>query len=240
MSQTWGSLVATWDSLVATGAGCRSALDAADFADFAFAKACWHLTIFAPLALYVVGAANDAAPRFPITISWTVRRGLGRVVFHCCWVVGWLRFLRPLVRHRDACGASLAASLQMWATGVVAISLSPVGVSDAVDLRHYASSGKYMVDHAVMMQLFDVGGSFARGFVASLLLFFVATFYLKVVKSKHGEDVPADATNDFRAAQRAKLPPAARREIGLVEFAEMVFEYGLFTCFVAGIPARLP
>lgn len=164
-----------WDYLLSRGLECRATFDSADGRHFMIAKCLWHATVFLPFILYLIGWANDANPRFPVTISWTVRTGVGRIVFHMCWVIGWLNFLQPLLRHRSACGANLFASLQMWGTGVVAISLSPVGISDAIDLRHYVTSGKYMVDHAIMMALFGVDGAFAKGFVASGVIFGVAT-----------------------------------------------------------------
>ena len=220
--------------VAARGLQCRARFDGADVQGLGLAKWLWHASTLLPFLWYVAGGV-DATPRWPVTISWTVRKGSGRLLFHAAWIAGWVLFLRPLVRH-DGCGVALGVSLQMLATGVVAISLSPVGVSDAVDLRHFATSGKYMVDHVLMMVLFGVDGCYAAGFLASGVVFGASTFYLKAVKRKHGERVAADASNDRRLAQRAKLPAAARREIAAVECVEMVAEYGIFTCFIAGLP----
>lgn len=230
-------MAALWNAFDGAGATCRASFDREDMGYFLVAKNLWHVTVFLPLMLYFLGLANDASPRFPITISWTCRRGLGRIVFHLAWIAGWVRFLAPLLKHRDACFWNLAASLQMWATGFFAMSFSPVGVSASTDLRHFRASGKYMVDHAIMMQLFAVEGNHARGFVAAGLVFGVATSYLKIAKARHGEDIPAGASNDFRVAQRAKLGGLARLELGAVELVEMVSEYAIFMCFVSGIPS---
>ena len=226
-----------WSHLAERGTECVDEFDSGDAQAMFVSKGLWHLSTVLPLLWYLAGMV-DKTPRFPATISWTVRKGSGSVLFHAFWVAGWLNFLRPLLRHEACRGAvPLGASLQMWATGIVAISLSPVGVSDAVDTRHHVTSAKYMVDHIAMCAIFGVGGLYARGMIASGLVFGVSTFYLKAVKRKHGEDtIPSGASCDYRIAQRKKLSAAARREIAGVELVEMVTEYAIFSFFISGMP----
>ena len=52
-----------------------------------------------PLALYL---EFEPRPRkWPITISWTIRRGVPKLAHHTCWVLGWLLFVFAASRARD-------------------------------------------------------------------------------------------------------------------------------------------
>ena len=47
----------------------------ADLTDIAVSQALFHISMLLPPFLYWVCRTPDADPRFPATISWTIRRG---------------------------------------------------------------------------------------------------------------------------------------------------------------------
>ena len=69
--------------VAARGLQCRARFDGADVQGLGLAKWLWHASTLCPFLWYVAGGV-DATPRWPVTISWTVRKGSGRLLFHAC------------------------------------------------------------------------------------------------------------------------------------------------------------
>ena len=63
-----------------SGARFRALLGPGEVANLRRAQALFHASLFLPALVYFVLKLGDAVPRFPATISWTVRRGLPRLV----------------------------------------------------------------------------------------------------------------------------------------------------------------
>ena len=79
----------------------------ADLTDIAVSQALFHISMLLPPFLYWVCRTPDADPRFPATISWTIRRGTPKTVQHVCWLAGWLNLSPVLARDWRVLAASV-------------------------------------------------------------------------------------------------------------------------------------
>ena len=201
---------------------------------------CFYATFVVPTLIYYCAPAwlrPDPSPRFPATISYTIRRGLPKWVHHTIWLGGWHCVLgahagpaRPLGR---------AFLCQMVATGVVATVLAPCGHTVPLDALHYLGAFFYMVDHIALLRYWRMPLWSAAGFAASFLAFAVATRAKKGFKHRNGLALPVNACpKAIEVAAAEKLgPPSAplRARLWQLEAAEMTAEFGLFLFFVAGM-----
>ena len=74
----------------------RVGLTAADLLQVTIARRLLQLASVLPLGLY---ALFEPRPRlFPMSISWTIRRGLPRLVSGACLLGGWVTFLQVVLR----------------------------------------------------------------------------------------------------------------------------------------------
>lgn len=92
-----------------------------------------------------------------------------------------------------------------------------------------------MIDHVLLIGFMDVARPYAVGFAVSLALFLLTTLALKPFKRANGVSQLSGLSNDALQAGRRKLAPKVQRQLFQLELAEMIFEYGLFACFVSGL-----
>ena len=214
------SISPPFEAVAAHGAAFKAALSPADLDQLLLARGCFHAAWLAPLALYTV---LEPRPRlFPMSVSWTVRRGLPRVVHQACWVAGWALFVGTAVRSTGRSFVSGFAA-QMFATGAVATIACPLGSGRRLqDAVHWFAALLYITDHTVLFGLLSMPRRFVAGFWACFGL--------------------------MAASQPATTPDAARQEARrrgtaaesrVAEACFMLGEYGLFVTFICGMLAGL-
>ena len=219
-----------WGWLSARGVEYRSQISACDLEYARWASYLFQASTLVPAIMYHCLNATDSPPKFPATISWTIRRGSPKHVQHTIWLTGWACLLTAL----DGIGRILG--VQMLLAGIAAIFMAPVGVSRKHDLVHYTGTFLYMIDHGLFIEYVGVPAFYARGFYGSLVLFFVATTGLSRCKAHHPRLVlaPDSSAADIRRKKKA-LPKARQGDIWRWEFAEMFFEYAMFLFFLSGM-----
>jgi hypothetical protein len=225
--------------LSAEGGTFRNALTAQDLAAIRLARNWFHASQYLPCLLYYAGA-SDAQPRFPATISHTIRKGIPKLAHHVSWLIGWWIWYGVLQR-RGSASVRLFAQ-QMFATGIVTTFICGVGQGKISNRVHFVGAGFYMLDHIVLLSLLDTARSYQVGFYASFMLMVGAIKRSKALELDIGlgsED--ADLWDEEqRSRQLAKAPAPLRRKLWWTELCIMVFENALFTSFIAGMTSALP
>ena len=186
----------------------RAALTPADLAQIGLARNLFQASWAVPLACYFL--VEPRPLRFPMSISWTIRRGLPRWVHHASWLAGWSIFAAALVRAGNAFVTTF--SLQMFATGALTVILCPLSGRKLQDAIHWLSALIYMADHVVMFGLLGTRPAFVATFWACFAVMSVCT-----VVERRGEG------GALRAA----------------EWGFMLGEYGLFIAFLSGMLSGL-
>ena len=149
----------------------RAALAPADIWTICLARDVFQAAWIVPLALYL---EFEPRPRkWPITISWTIRRGVPKLAHHTCWVLGWLLFVFAASRARDVLVSAFLA--QMFVTGFLAVILCPVGVSPLQDKIHWIASLLYIADHAVAFGILGTAPAYVAAFWSCFALMVWAT-----------------------------------------------------------------
>ncbi|KAJ8612124.1 hypothetical protein CTAYLR_002427 [Chrysophaeum taylorii] len=230
------------DSFEASARRCRARWDATDRRLFGASRLAFLLAMGFPCLAYHAGGkwlswtgCFEPRPRFPATISWTLRAHLPKRLFDVFFSAGWAPLLRIFWRHR--CDAALAFALQMVATSVVAMTLSPVGVSEAADRRHYVASFLYMLDHLACCAYVDMPATYVAAFKLAFGFLIATTLALRALKARFAVHIAPNATSDAIRDTYAKLPQTGRRLCFATEFAEMIFEYAMFIAFIQGLGA---
>ena len=223
--------VAEW--WLAAGEEFRGSLSDADGRLVSLAKDLFLISLFAPLILYYVAGPDAGIPRFPVTISWTIRKGPPKWIQHAVWLSGWAVLLFLHFKTGDAVGFTFA--LQFVFVGIQALVVHPVGVNWRVSKVHHQASAVYILDHIAFLSYYNVQPLYRRVFWFSLVAFFALTALLRLLTS----DLELDDRNWAQMRyQRLCLEPGKRRQILVVEFLEMVFEYALIVAFVDGVDSH--
>ena len=192
----------------------RAALTPADLASMGFARDLFQASWAVPLAIY---AALEPRPRrFPMSISWTIRKGVPKLVHHILWLSGWALLAATLMRTGDVFVARFA--LQMFATGALTVIICPLSGRRVQDAIHWVSALVYMCDHVVMFGVLGTKPAFVSGFWACFAAMSVCT-----VAERRALAAGAPAQAQLRAA----------------EWGFMLGEYGLFIVFLCGMLSGL-
>lgn len=224
-------------------------LTADNVASLRLARNLFHASMWVPCALYYglpflpkawARLAVDQTPKFPATISFTIRKGVTKLVQHTLWACGWLVMLKTVLM--DARGATTRARVflaQMFATGVVSVVLCPLGLSRTTDAIHFATAGLYMADHEIMCGLYRVPARFIIGFRAGLVGLFASLLLLRGTERAERLPHSEQGHDDDREAALVGKPRRVRAQVHLADTAVMVCEYGLFISFISGMTAGL-
>mmetsp|Transcript_31921 Transcript_31921/g.76255 ORF Transcript_31921/g.76255 Transcript_31921/m.76255 type:complete len:213 (+) Transcript_31921:250-888(+) len=204
-------------------------------ARLAAAQQCFFAVFVIPPLLYYALRNPDPAPRFPATISWQVRAGPPKWAHHALWGLGWTNALLACYRSTLSSFA-MFFHLKMFAAGVVAIVLAPIGQSETMDKVHYISALVYMIDHSVMAFYWHVDFSYQLGYYISLACFIASTVALRRLKTANQLESTV-TSRDIKTQEKipANKQPALAVTMRRLEFSEMLFENLLFFFFVAGI-----
>lgn len=210
-----------------SGRNFRAKLTEEDVAQMRLARDIFHLGAIVPPILYYL-RFSEAKPKFPATISWTIRKGYPKRVQHIIWSTGWLLMYRVLRRAGDAFIKAFAK--QMFATGVVCTWIAALDQNAILDKVHFATAGLYMFDHSVLCELVAMRRPFKIGYYGSFSLMLIALAAFK----GFGIDSEAQVGGLLKT-----LSPQRRRLFWWIELAVMIFENALFTFFLSGLVSGL-
>ena len=204
-------------ALSAQTAAFRSALAPADVAQITLARDIFQASWLVPLGLYF--ACEPPPHKWPITISWTIRKGTPKLAHHLCWLSGWTLFVAAVYSAGDPQIFLFLAA--MFLTGFIGVIACPVGVSPLQDTIHWCASLLYIADHAVAFAILGTPTPYVAGFWACFAL--MATSYV--------------------LERRVRAAPPGSYVAGAAETAAqygfMFGEYGLFICFLSGMASGL-
>ena len=229
-------------SFSSAGRQFRQSLTKRDVRDIILARNSFHISTFLPLLLYHL-RVSEPRPKFPATISHSIRKGIPKVAANLFWLVGWTVMISVFLRRSGRLGRYFV--IQMFLTGVVTTIVCPLGKGELSDKIHFVTAGLYMVDHHLLFDFLNTSLSYRFGFYSSFLLFAASIMRQKklheVAKVATAESIQWSSQDDYqRELARADLTPAQRRELRILDFAIMAFEYGLFISFVSGMGTGLP
>jgi len=206
---------------VASGAVFRSRLTPSDVNRIALARNLFHLTAILPPCLYYFSRFGvDNPPKFPATISYTIRAGLPKWLHHLIWSSGWFAMYGLFHRYGDT--RLRVFALQMFCTGVVTTAVCSLGKSKLHDQIHSLGACLYMLDHHVLFRILDSKTSYMRVFYSA---FVVMVSTMAVAKRKyHWEESAGN-----------KVPSS----LWWLELAIMGSENLLFSSFVSSMCSGL-
>jgi hypothetical protein len=131
----------------------RDLLTPEDVVQITRARNIFHGSWLLPLILYTLFEPPKTR-LFPMSISWTIRRGRPRLINNALWATGWALFLSVVVRVTGGVRNSIALFvIQMIATGACATILCPLGSGSIwKDAIHWLAALAYMVDHVFLFE----------------------------------------------------------------------------------------
>ena len=221
--------------LLERGRAFRRALTETDRAEVVQARTLFQLASLLPAVLYYLRIGHrDRPPKFPATISWTIRAGLPKWLHYVIWSGGWARMYAIFQRRGD--GFAKRFAQQMYATGVITTMLASLGKSEILDAIHFVGAAAYMIDHHILFYYLNTKRIYRHTFYWSFaaLVYFLEQAKKMGVTSEGGPNASA-----VREALLAKMTPAQRRKLWWIEAGIMLFENAMFVGFVAGMASGL-
>ena len=186
----------------------------------------------------VVYFAFDASPKFPCSISFSVRRGTPRALQEVSWLYGWWLMANVMLSAQGAFVPFF--TIQMFVTGFIGVCIFRLGDGSRLTaLVHQYAAGLYMLDHIVLCELLAI----ARGYRIVFAVALVATFAAYGAKQRLGEaHALSGEVADGGKAQLVALAardPGAARTLFACELLFMVCEHALFLAFVCGMASGI-
>jgi hypothetical protein len=224
--------------LGAEGRSFRQSLTARDKSAIKLARNIFHASQYVPCLLYYAGT-SELQPRFPATISHTIRKGVPKIVHHVIWLIGWYIWYGVL-RRRGTSSFRLFAQ-QMVGTGIVTTFICGVGQGKISNRVHFVGALFYMLDHILLLNLLNTARRYQVGFYTSFALMAAAITRSKELASAVGLGIEEAELWDetTRRQQIAKAPVKLRDQLWWTELYIMVFENALFTSFISGMTSGL-
>lgn len=210
-----------------------------DLRDAKLARILFHSCFLVPPFLYYVCGAVERPAKFPASISFTIRKGLPKLVHLLLWTAGWAVMGRILRRGAPSSLRRFAA--QMYATGLWTTQLFSLGRGAASDAAHLAGAALYMVDHVALMTVLDTRPLFRKAFYGAFLSLVGSVVCTQTIERAAGMPTESDwrTTTAERARRLRRLAPSVRTCLFVSELALMISEYLLFMSFVQGIPSGI-
>lgn len=227
LAACFGRLSIAKERLEQSGQDFRAKLTESDVAQLRLARNVFHLSSIVSAVLYYL-KFSESKPKFPATISWTIRKGSPKWAQHVIWATGWLLMYRVLHRAGDALVKAFAK--QMFATGVICTWFAALDQHPLLDKLHFATAGLYMADHSIFCEVVAMRKPFKLGYYGSFFLMVVGLVSFKTFGIKSEADVPGLLRS---------LSAKKRRLFWWIELAIMFFENALFTFFLAGLTSGL-
>lgn len=220
-----------YSELESRGLSFRKQLSAVDVESIILARDFFNALLLITTALYYVGASED--PKFPATISWTVRKGLPKYVHHVVWALGWKLMSNVFENSGDP--FAVWFSRQMIVTGVVTTWVAPVG-RNAVwsDTVHFWGALLYMIDHIVLFFYLGTTLTYRVLFYVSLITMGSSIVGIKLL----GVPPLLLEQSDQRLSERLTAVQCTR--LYWLELSVMASENVMFVAFITGMASGLP
>ena len=230
----------------------RKNLSHQDIKDISFAKYLFHTSSILAIVLYysnIHKEVNDDGhhyhrtnmKKFPASISYTIRRGIPQKVHFMVWITGWYYMLRA-IRNSGSKRLQLFAK-QMLTTGIWTVTVCRLGQnSPLMDAFHFGGAGLYMIQHIVLLKIFNTHPYYKSLFYKSFVALLTSVIGLRQFEKYHGiptESQSSSTTPRKRYIQLAKLSPFQQRCIFWFELVLMISENMLFTSFIQGMTSGL-
>jgi len=195
---------------------------------------------FIPALLYYGKLGSDDAPKFPATISHTIREDLPKYAHHFLWSLGWLVMYSSLRLKTKSNSLLSFFFLQMFATGVITTFVCTIGKGKLFDQIHTAGALLYMLDHHLLFYLLRTKWLYRLGFYlsfASMLCF--ASLRTRLLDGSL-QDFSLDQVENKIKKGRKNIELVLKRKLWWYDLMIMFFENSLFILFVVGMTSGLP
>lgn len=232
-------LVAKWTTRVESeGVAFRAALTLEDVQMIKTARLLFHTASVVPPMFYYFLAPFEY-PKFPATISFTIRKGPSQKAQLLLWTAGWACMGKVL----KSAGSKWVQrfSTQMWLTGIWTTVLFRLGRDPLSDVAHFVGAGAYMADHIVLLRLLKTRPVFRKLFFGSFAVLLASITGTHAVERAAGIPMESDhrTSTTQRARRLARLSAKTRRKLFVWELLVMLSENLLFASFVHGMPSGL-
>ena len=179
----------------------------------------------------------DTPPKFPASISFTIRKGLPRYTQFVLWAAGWSCLGNVIYKHGST--SLRRFLLHMIGTGLWTTQLFPLGNGALSDAAHFLGAGIYMVEHIVLMDVLHMHSKYRTVFYHACVALVGSIVTTRCLE--RSTNVPSESTLTTTPATRANLIQKLPKKLQLCFFCSelllMVSENLLFTSFVQGIPS---
>lgn len=219
----------------------RSRLTPEDIVTMKFGRYCFILSLLAPAIVYFSGFGPDEEPKFPCTVSHSIRGGLPWLTNQIFWIPGWYVNLKII----NAKGPDFMKFFchQMVATGLVMSAFFPIGKTRFKNKMHLVLALAYMFDHHVLFYLYNHTTIWRASFYFCFFVFLWCIKEKKRLCIKYGlagEEDPEHVRNGRTSIKEfSKKNPKIGKKIFKLDLAIMILENGLFFSYILGIPSGL-
>ena len=226
-----------WEILDKEGKSFRSNLQPQDVQTIKLARLLFHSCSVIPAILYYAGTV-ERPPKFPATISYTIRKGWPQKAQLILWMSGWACMFRVIKQRSSSLIRKFCT--QMFWTGVWTTCVFKVGRGPISDKCHFVGAATYMLDHMVLFKVLNTRPVFRKLFLGS---FAVMAYSLQKVKAIEQITGLVMESSDYSPKHRQRVlnrfPRSLRRSLFRWELLVMLFENLLFVSFVQGMPSGL-
>ena len=228
------------DMIEKEGKKFRSKLTERDIRDVKRARTLFHLcSVLPPILYYWFSNVDRPKPKFPASISHTIRKGAPQQLQMTIWTCGW--YLLSGVICRNGSSMLKKFTLQMYMTGVVTTTICALGQNVIKDAVHFAGAGVYMIQHVVFLKILKHNPRYQKCFYGSFGALLTSIVGLRRLERQH--NIPSESTShgsvSNRRKQVAKLPSSTKSTFFCWELLMMISENVLFASFVHGMPSGL-
>jgi len=170
-----------------------------------------------PLILYYL-RFSDKTPKFPATISHTIRKGPPRWFHHVSWSLGWVLTVLGMWPHANR--AVRLFMIQMVLTGIVCVMLFPLGEGGPLGLKiHYVTATIYMADHYWLAKIFNERSIYRVGFNVCFVVMVLAAILSKrieKIRDVDSNDEDQDKDDNTKAIETYNFAKRMSRRLSLV------------------------
>lgn len=179
----------------------------------------------------------EEEPKFPCTISYSIRQGPPRWAHHVSWLVGWCAW-GTVFFHGDS--TSCAFGLHMFLSGVLAVVICPLDRGPLSDVGHCVGALIYISCHIVLLSWLAIPTLYCYVFVTCFAVMIAGLVFGRIIECSVG--LPRgehDVDKALRSQELAKAPEHVKRLLFVAELMAMLGENGLFIAFVIAMPMGL-
>ena len=192
------------------------------------------------LILYYTGFGLEGrTPKFPATISFTIRGGIPLYTNMVVWTAGWTQMMRILLTKGDTLCKGF--SLQMYLTGFLTTYVFPVGFGGMYDQIHGACAGLYFIYHIVLFKYLRTTTPYRVGFYTSFGMFLYALFNIRQIEKIHQFRAESNKQTKEQKEQKLLLDLLliVRQKLWWHELVLMISENTMFLSFLLGMTSSL-